>query len=340
MTTSKFTHCVSHILHGLLCAWGLVILVLHVYAESRSEIAHCLLQVRPWWRTQPACSLMLLNCYTSGVAGCASEIERQWSMVDCEMVVRVLIRHCSALEMPPMLQQFPKLSSLKVYNSIIVSWSELAAITNAFHPNLASLFFIRVNLTSGELPVGLLSTDFPAKLVDIEFSVTNLRVLPSDLDSKWPKYGTLYLEKCVFTEIPDVALRLLPVFLSFQGNPIREIPAEVLAVESFYYLHVGDTLVTQLPENVTLRAGSAPLYIVIADTQAARFPSWIDDLEFRLGLFASGSPLCFHEDSSSPPAYELILNASNTNVEMLCDHSGADPVFPVFDEDRRSGLRS
>lgn len=227
---------------------------------------------------------MLLNCYSSGITGCASEIERQWAMADREMVVRVLIRHCSALEMPLMLQQFPQLSSLKAYNSTILTWSERAAITNTFHPNLASLFLVRVKLTSGELPVGLLSTDFPAKLVDIEFSVKNLRVLPLDLNTKWPKYGTLYLEKCAFTEIPSVVLKLQPEFLSFQGNPIQEIPSEVFNVKALYYLHVGDTLVTELHENVTLRVGSTPLYFVIANTQIARFPSWIDDLEFRLGL--------------------------------------------------------
>lgn len=191
--------------------------------------------------------------------------------MDHDMVVRVLIRHCSALEMLPMLQQFPQLTSVKVYNSTIVTWSEQAAITTAFHPNLASLFFIRVNLTNGELPARLLSTDFPAKLVDIEFSVSNLRVLPSDLDTKWPKYGTLFLEKCAFTEIPSVVLTLQPAFLSFQGNPIYKIPSEVLAVESLYYLHIGDTLVTKLPGNVTLRADNAPLYMVIADTQVESF---------------------------------------------------------------------
>lgn len=39
VTTSRLGRYVSHILHGLLCVWGLAILVLHVYAESRLEIA-------------------------------------------------------------------------------------------------------------------------------------------------------------------------------------------------------------------------------------------------------------------------------------------------------------
>lgn len=317
------------IMRGLFAFWGGIVLALHVSSDSTPVMAQCLLQVRPWGRSQPACSLVLIDCYSSEINGLSSQLEQQWSQVDHEMVKRIIIRHCTALEMPPMLRDFHHLKSLIVFNSTLVDWNEDATITNSFHPELGSVTLIRVNLNDGELPMGLQSTDFPATLVDIELSTTNLHTLPPDLDTKWPKYGTLYLEKCAFTSIPDVVFRLGPVYLSFQGNPIRELSSEAFGVESLMYLHLGDSLLTALPESVEPRPGSTPFYLLVTNTQVATIPSWINEREVEFGLIATGSPLCFQANPQSPVAYELQLNASNPNIYVNCEAASSAPVVPA-----------
>ncbi|KAE9175444.1 hypothetical protein PF005_g25401 [Phytophthora fragariae] len=86
-----------------------------------------------------------------------------------------------------MLTKFSRVKVLKIYNSTVMHWSESAALSQKHHPNLMMLYLVRVNMTNGELPAGLLSDDFPQKLLDIEFCSTNLCTLPDDFDLKWPQ---------------------------------------------------------------------------------------------------------------------------------------------------------
>ncbi|GAB9467628.1 hypothetical protein Gpo141_00004966 [Globisporangium polare] len=364
LSQSKYSHYLAMAAHGLLFLWGAIILGFHVYAESKPDLSQCLLQVRPWGESRPSCSLVLLDCYSSAIAGSEVQVDTQWRILHEGMVVCILIRHCQALEMPPVLQSFSNLEWIKVYNTTILQWDSDAAIATTHHPHLTSLFFIRVNMTGGELPPGLLSANFPAAVIDIEFSVTNLHSLPPDLDTKWPQGVQLYFELSNFTAVPEAVLRMEPMYLSFYGNPIRELPSELFQVDSAIYLHFGNTLVTSLPANVAFNASSLWFFLV-TNTQVAYFPAWVDgvialafDHNYR-SVYASGTPYCSElseilngsrteftqvaSESGGGPPPSVLMNASSANHDLLrkvvsCVPKTAVGMFPLAFEDEKYGL--
>ncbi|KAJ8563867.1 hypothetical protein ON010_g7480 [Phytophthora cinnamomi] len=194
-----------HILFGL---WGLAVLALHIQASCQPNVPQCVLQVHPWALAEPACYLAVLDCYRLGISGKPGEVEAKWSEFDRSTVVTLVIRHCPALGVSDMIGDFHWTTGIKVYNSTINDWGEAAALTNAKHPALFWFYLVRVNMTGGVLPLGIQSTDFPAKLYDLEFCHTNIRELPDDLDTKWLIGTTVYLEYCQLTSVPPVLFRM------------------------------------------------------------------------------------------------------------------------------------
>ncbi|KAE9359548.1 hypothetical protein PF008_g2210 [Phytophthora fragariae] len=115
------------------------------------------------------------------------------------------------------------------------------------------LTFIRVNVTDGVLPAGLLSTDFPPNVHDIDFCVTNLRELHDDLDTKCPTgtYTRIQLEYGQLTVVHPVLLRLRPGYLALTGNPITELSPGLFEIDSIMLLGISDMDIHELPQNVT-----------------------------------------------------------------------------------------
>ncbi|EGZ19094.1 hypothetical protein PHYSODRAFT_490724 [Phytophthora sojae] len=309
--------------------WGLVVLIFHLYAESVPELTQCKMQVKPWSTSQPSCSLLELDCYESGIIGKEMEITPQWGAFDPMTVVRVAVRHCSALEVPATLTEFTQLKELKIYNSTIKKWDESAAISQIAHPELTTLFLVRVNLTNGELPLGLHADVFPEALQDIEFCVTNLRTLPDDIDSKWPQYASIYLEVGEFDGIPPALVRLAPYDLSLSLNPISIIPKELFESESVAYLSFGGTLISELPEDVAELA-STVYDVNLSDTNISFFWPWIDSLAVVPAdsppITAGNTPYCdevqriFDKEQSRFSIPSSILDNA-TDVSVLLDTS-------------------
>ncbi|KAL3660556.1 hypothetical protein V7S43_014311 [Phytophthora oleae] len=337
--------------------WGLMVLILHLHAESMSELPQCTMQVKPWYSSLPSCSLLELNCYESGFGGTTGEVTAQWSMFDPTTVVRVVVRHCCELEIPGILTEFSHLKELKIYNSTIMAWDSSAAITQSSHPLLTTLFLIRVNMTDGELPMGLQAFDFPQSLEDIEFCVTNLRSLPDDLDLKWPQYASIYLEASEFDEVPSALVRLAPYDLSMCMNRISTIPKELFESESVAFLGFGGTLVSELPLDVTGLASS--LYeINLSDTNISFFWSWIDPLAMIPAdtplITAGNTPYCSdiqrifadEEDEFSFPlansGTSVLINASMSNWPNLKNAVSCkvevSTYYPLDFEDEYSNL--
>lgn len=167
----------------VLAAWGLVLMVFHLHASSIPTLSQCQLQVRPWGSATPHYYLVRLNCDQLRISGTSQEVEAQWRQFGRATVERILIRHCPALEMPALLQDFAALNALKLYNSSIVRWGADAAITAMHHPQIALVYLVRVAIPNGALPDGLLSTDTPSSLQELTVCVSNLRQLPDDLDT-------------------------------------------------------------------------------------------------------------------------------------------------------------
>lgn len=145
-------------------------------------------------------------------------------------------------------------------------------------------------MTDGVLPAGFQSEDFPQSLNDIEICVTNLRDLPSDLDVKWAEGAIIQVEYSRLETLPLVLARLKPYYLYLTGNPISDLPPEILGVDGMVSLGMGDTNVSQLPPNVTDVSPSLSL-IEIDNTNISFFWSWVDGFVGRTenpGMFVAG----------------------------------------------------
>ncbi|RLN45772.1 hypothetical protein BBJ28_00008373 [Nothophytophthora sp. Chile5] len=234
----------AHLLFG---AWGVLVLGLHVYASVQPALPQCLLQVRPWAVSRPSCYLLGLDCHVLGITGKKEEVETKWQEFDSSTAVQLLVRHCPALEVPDVFNEFHLLRGIKIYNSTIEEWGASAAITHTNHPGMTYMLVVRVNMADGLLPAGFQSTDFPPTLYDLEFCVTNIRELPDDLDAKWPPGSIIQLEYSQLPIVPLVLARLEPYYLAVTGNPITELPPEVFEVAGMLYLGISDMHIRELP---------------------------------------------------------------------------------------------
>ncbi|KUF82097.1 hypothetical protein AM587_10013775 [Phytophthora nicotianae] len=339
--------------------WYEDVWIVHVLSEF--QILLCKMQVKPWFTTESSCSLLMIDCYESKFSGKASDFTTQWSNFDRKTTNRVVIRHCPNLEVPDLLTDCSQLGVLKIYNSTITIWNKSAALSQSYHPNLAALYLVRVHLPNGELPAGLLDDDFPQNLKDIEFCATNLRSLPEDFDLKWPKFASMYLEKCEFTEVPASLARLAPVDLSLAGNPISTLPPSLID-GTVDFLHVGSTLISELPARIT---GASNSFVLRVDnTNVSFFWDWIDTLveHSDIGIvvihpiLATSSPYCAdlqriydreQVDFSVPWSdgqSRILSNATMENWPILqatvsCDSWWSSTWYPLDFEDVYSGIK-
>ncbi|KAG6967674.1 hypothetical protein JG687_00004153 [Phytophthora cactorum] len=213
---------------------------------------------------------------------------------------------------------------------------------------------------NGELPAGLLSDDFPLALGDIELCATNLRSLPEDLDLKWPKFASIYLERCELTEVPESLARLAPFDLSLAMNPISTLPPSLLE-GGVGYLHVGSTLISELPANVT--EISSFLVVRVDNTTVSFFWDWIDTLvehnDIMISvihpILATNSPYCSdlqriydgEQNAFSRPWRDsqsrILSNASVENWPVLQAAVACGPWpstwYPLDFEDVYSGIK-
>ncbi|GMF44178.1 unnamed protein product [Phytophthora fragariaefolia] len=282
----------AHLLFG---AWGLVLLGLHIHASIQPTLPQCLMQVRPWGASRPACYLVGLDCYTLGISGKMDEVEEKWSEFDGFTVVQLLIRHCPTLEMPDSISNFRRLHSIKVYNTTIVDWGESAALTNTNHPDFVTLYVIRATMTNDRLPLGFQSPDFPQFLTDIEFCGTNLRELPDDLDLKWHTGGAIRFEYSQLETFPFVLLRLEPMFFALTGNPFTSVPPEVFESPGLTTLGLGSTSIRELPRNVT-NLSPTLRGLFLDGTEISFFWPWMDEFllreqDWRI-LVVTNTPYC------------------------------------------------
>ncbi|KAL4156391.1 hypothetical protein PRNP1_005422 [Phytophthora ramorum] len=230
--------------------------------------------------------------------------------------------------MPDSISEFHGVRGIKVYNSTIVDWGSSAALTNANHPQIVSLYIVRASMASGLLPAGFQSFDFPQNLYDIEFCVTNLRALPDDLDSKWHFNADIQIEYSQLTMVPPVLLRLEPKYLALTGNAIAEVPPEIFEIPSLVSLGLGDTKLHELPRNVTNLSPAFEI-VFIGGTNISFFWPWADASLERVTVWvATASPYCVDLQkilngtassfSVSSPEYESILmDPTESNLQTI-----------------------
>ncbi|OWZ11186.1 hypothetical protein PHMEG_00015833 [Phytophthora megakarya] len=345
--------------YSIFALWGFVVIGLHIQAAVQPEQAQCALQVRPWAVSNPACYLAVLDCHRLGISGNLDEVEAKWNEFDRSTVVTLVIRHCPALEIPDTIGDFHITTGIKVYNSTIHEWKESAAITNTNHPALIWFYLVRVNVTGGTLPEGILSADFPFNLYDLEFTYTNVRELPDDLDSKWLIGTTVYFEYSELTNIPESLIRLEPYSISLTGSPVTELPPALFEVSDMVYMYMAGTSIQELPRDVE-NLSSELAYVVFADTNVSFLWPWVDtivqsQIEYASPLFMGGTPYCTDVEKitkgeadtfSAPPSSEYsttLMDPSEANRDFLsravnCEAGYGLTVYPIAFEDSISGM--
>ncbi|GLE07688.1 hypothetical protein PINS_up018319 [Pythium insidiosum] len=122
--------------NGSLLAVGVVALCFHLHAESIETVHQCVIQLHPWTSRAPACLLLRLDCHYSIHVGSSTEATKEWRALDLSYTRRVLMMHCSALDMPPLLQGIHNLIALKMYNMTINQWAMMRRLLAS--PTLAS----------------------------------------------------------------------------------------------------------------------------------------------------------------------------------------------------------
>ncbi|DAZ97145.1 TPA: LOW QUALITY PROTEIN: hypothetical protein N0F65_004759, partial [Lagenidium giganteum] len=304
--------------HLIFVAWGVLALSLHLQATSQRALPECILQ--PWFSSKPACSLLELNCVKHPTPhGTAQEWTHMLDQIDVQSVACVSIRHCDHVEMPSALQSLNQLVGMHIYNCTIARWEQNAALTDMHMPHLIFILALQVAFAGGTLPPGLTSHDFPAMLLDIEFSKTNLTTLPEDLDEIWPFGMYLLLESSSFVELPPVLLRMEVSVLSISQNQVTQLPEGVFQQDQLTTLCVsGNTQLTSLPESATL---SPALNIVFADnTSLEMLPQWLVNGEEgqMIDFYARSTPLCSALFESNTSAADEGLFRLGTTVTVHC----------------------
>ncbi|GLD98051.1 hypothetical protein PINS_up006748 [Pythium insidiosum] len=281
--------------HRLLAVYGTIVLVVHLYAESRVYPRSCVLNVRPWLVAQPACAFMELKCGSSDLkSGDAIEQELILSAIHSSTLVHIAIRHCSAVVFSPAVQRFRHLLGLKVYNSSVLAWPTEAALHEEFHPKMRFMFFGRVVFANNSLPAALATQSLPSSIVDIEFSATNLNGLPEDLHLFWPKGPLLSFE---FGQLDHVPLTLVSMSLHdlvLGGNPIRHVDPGAFMIHGLTWLKLSDTPLERLPEIDKEKVAAVGIgWIDLFGSRLEALPEWMDE-EFLTThkVSAGNSPLC------------------------------------------------
>ncbi|GLE06984.1 hypothetical protein PINS_up016765 [Pythium insidiosum] len=295
---ARVTPRITPFVHGFFLAWGLVVLLVHVHAVSVQAPVGCERQLRKWFSPTPSCVVFSIDCVAYNTDGRADDIAAILSHVTLADVTFVALRHCQRSEIPERWRQLRSLQSMTLYNSTLAAWSQASALTRTLHPDMAAVTLARVQLADARLPDGLLSHAFPTKLKVVVVYDSNLAEVPEDLDERWNKRMTLFLELCALTAFPDALVRMDARDISLVSNRIPSLPLQELVGESrrLGTLSVSDNPIQEVPE---IAVDDFPFdwwAFNIDLTNISVLPSWVvsfvlDEERFPI-LTASGSPVC------------------------------------------------
>lgn len=223
------------------------------------------------------------------------DIDTALAGVDYNVLGSLVIMHCQALHLPRRLQYFRNLLFFEIYNSTIVDWPKSSALTATSHPRLAMVLLALINFENGDLPVGLISEDFPSSVTRLGFCAVRLDTWPNQLPVAWTNsLATLTLEWLDLKATQNVEKMLeLPVSLSMVvsvADTNSQFPRALLDKRT-----VGDIVwiqgkhISSLPEDITNT--SIPT-VHVEKTNISTIPEWLISSPTTRSVFAHGTPFC------------------------------------------------
>ncbi|KAJ0406002.1 hypothetical protein ATCC90586_001348 [Pythium insidiosum] len=269
---------VIHCTHVVLVVLGCVIVGIHVHANTTYTLLNdgCQQRVHPWLVSDPSCSILEYSCLRERSV---SPNETAFDGLNQQAVLILILAHCPALVVPPVLHLLPNLIGMEIYNSTLIDWSASASLDAAVHTRMAYFALVHSNLSA--LPDGLMPQPMPPLLLDIELIATNLTTLPAYLPQRWTSMSILYVECSLLSTVPDALMQMnlfdlsvahnriesiaaladmnsSPFRLSLAGNPLKNVTLELSDDVSIAFLSLLRTPVSAVPawasQHVTDRA--------------------------------------------------------------------------------------
>ncbi|GAB9466889.1 hypothetical protein Gpo141_00004254 [Globisporangium polare] len=286
---------------------GAAILTITIHSLVRSPFigphggSICHVEVQPWFQLHSSCLALEINCKSMGINGSATDIGAELRSVETDQIVALIISDCAQLEMPRELQTLASLNAFEIFNSDIREWNESAAVTSSLQPNFAIL---RMVLVTGirELPPGLQAPTFPAS--DIEFTLTDLASLPTDLHLKWPQLlERLTIEGSHLTQIPDTLLNFEFEWLFLASNWIRQVPPSLFVNHTYSALMLSGNPIQELPVSLGLPDNSGGTNgfscenLLLQLTGIQEIPTWTKGRVSE--VYAGSTPYCLTNRSTS-----------------------------------------
>ncbi|OWZ02929.1 hypothetical protein PHMEG_00025427 [Phytophthora megakarya] len=286
---------------------GGIVLALHLTAQydnvkdARMMSRMCLQRMHPWLAPNSSCAVVKYNCHKESMATPNSEV---FDWIEREAVRKIIFMHCPAFFMPAIIREFPSLMIIELWNMTLVRWGVEAAVSAKLHPMMICVYFSLVNLTS--VPAGIIQTDLPEHLTDIEFSRTNLTALPKEIAHAWRGIKVLYVERSRLNSFPPFLLQL-PVLseLSLIDNNIKTLPENAFStgLSPFYYdLALSRNPLVQLPDRNLYKLNVSIFNFALEYTQLTDLPAWIDST-IRVSLSLGGSPICNSSRNRNLPKF-------------------------------------
>ncbi|KAJ0401750.1 hypothetical protein ATCC90586_000331 [Pythium insidiosum] len=176
-------------------------------------------------------------------------------------------------------------------------------------------------------PPGLLQP-LPLLLRDIEFSVTNLTSIPSDLDAIWPPMTTFYFEHSLLTEFPDVLFRLAVDDLSLIGNRIETVPGFKNNAVAHGLIALAGNPLKELPDSIG--EGSGTWFFLLDDTLLSAVPAWLGEITL-VAATLSNTPFCALHNSTETAIY---AEGAVTCERSIYGATGRAPLEAITVENR------
>ncbi|ETP44229.1 hypothetical protein F442_09159 [Phytophthora nicotianae P10297] len=294
--------------------WGILVLAFHLKAQSQHKTmpTGCFKTTRPWFSSKVSCLAFVFNCVDQAAMSPTNEAFEALNL-DPDLLGSLNFVNCPALMVPSVIQTFPQLHSVQIFNTALYSWGANAALTQEFHPRLKSIVLISVKMTA--FPEGLLGV-LPYSLVNLQFFATLLPSLPSDLGTKWggadrPLIGRVGFEYGILSPatVPAETFQLPVKSLSLAGNFfLFQIPTLAVVTNTFLpQLTLDGAPLMALPPTIdsTFTIGD----LSMEGTKVAVLPDWTKS-QVLSPMHLYGSAFCLTSTDAQKAQANGICNTS------------------------------
>ncbi|TMW58453.1 hypothetical protein Poli38472_010012 [Pythium oligandrum] len=273
LVTSRFDYVASMMPHvGLLLCLNMIKSLLRGAPERRSRrLGHT-----------PSGSTVItlvdlyadINCYRHGQVGTGAEITEPLKVLQRDVLTKITITHCPALEVPEIIREFPRFHTLEIFNSTVAQWTRSAAFTQQHLPFLFQTCFFDTNLST--IPDGLLHDELPEIMEQLVFFRSNITELPESIGKYWRdhEWFLLSFEFTPLRKLPTALSKLHLQALYLTGSAIDEIPDELLAPLQLSLLRLSGSGLKRLPRSIgdpkTLEL------LLMEETDVATLNPWVE----------------------------------------------------------------